>query len=131
MFLLHCLLFCPGAAPPPSWLAAPPPPCLPLPLIRRVNWPAAPLVLGRWVGGGRGERGGDELSLGSHLALSCYFWGVALSPLLDGGKSMATLWPGGKHGVGPNTSIGFYSIFQVACIYTYSILSANTMALSP
>ena len=37
---------------------------------------------------GVGERGGDELSLGSHLALSCYFWGVALSPLLDGGKSM-------------------------------------------
>ena len=68
-------------------------------LIRRVSWLAAPspssLVLGRWVGGvGRalggweGKRGGDELSLGSHLALSCYFWGVALSPLLDSGKSM-------------------------------------------
>ena len=37
---------------------------------------------------GVGERGGDELSLGSHLALSCYFWGMALLPLLDGGKSM-------------------------------------------
>ena len=34
------------------------------------------------------ERGGDELSLGSHLALSCYCWGMALSPLLDGRKSM-------------------------------------------
>ena len=40
------------------------------------------------VGGGRG---GDELSLGSHLAISCCFGGMALSPLLDGGKSMATL----------------------------------------
>ena len=38
---------------------------------------------GRW----EGKRGGDELSLGSHLALSCYFWGGTLSPLLDGGKS--------------------------------------------
>ena len=53
-----------------------------------------------------GERGGDELSLGSHLAPSCYFWGRALSPLLDGGKSMgytlarrenmASLGTGGK-----------------------------------
>ena len=47
-------------------------------------------------GWGVGERGGDELSLGSHLALSCCFGGMALSPLLDGGKSMATLWQGGK-----------------------------------
>ena len=51
---------------------------------------------------GVGERGGDELSLGSHLALSCCFGGMALLPLLDGGKSMATLWQGGKHGVSWN-----------------------------
>ena len=37
---------------------------------------------------GDGERGGDELRLGSHLAPSCYFWGRALSPLPDSGKSM-------------------------------------------
>ena len=37
---------------------------------------------------GVGGEGGDELSVGSHLAPSCYFWGRALSPLLDGGKSM-------------------------------------------
>ena len=43
---------------------------------------------GREGTGGEGKRAGDELSLGSQLALSCYFWGVALSPLLDGGKSM-------------------------------------------
>ena len=35
-----------------------------------------------------GKRGRDELSLGSHLALSCYFWGGAFSPLLDSGKCM-------------------------------------------
>ena len=31
---------------------------------------------------------GDELSVGSHLVPSCYFWGRALSPLLDSGKSI-------------------------------------------
>ena len=84
----------------------------PLHLIRRVNWLAAPPPPWSWVGGwgGREGNGGrwewkrvrDELSLGSHLALSCYFWGVALSPLLDSGKSMATLWQGKKHGVSWN-----------------------------
>ena len=61
--------------------------------------------VGEWGGGGKRE-GWGELSLGSHLVPSCYFWGRALSPLLDGGKSMgytlarrenmASLGTGGK-----------------------------------
>ena len=43
---------------------------------------------GRWEGNWGRWEGIDELGLGSHLALSCYFWGGTLSPLLDGGKSM-------------------------------------------
>ena len=55
---------------------------------------------GEGSGGGGGGRGGDELSVGSHLVPSCYFWGRALSLLLDSGKSTGhILDKAGNYGV--------------------------------
>ena len=74
---------------------------------------------------GVGGRGGDELSVGSHLAPSCYFWGRALLPLLDGGKSTGRiLGKAGKHGVfleqaeNPGSGCALYCLYPTARLGT-------------
>ena len=69
--------------PPPTAPQHPHPPHSPT----QDQWSSQPVDPSDKAAGKR--EGWGELSLGSHLVPSCYFWGRALSPLLDGGKSMA------------------------------------------
>ena len=77
---------------------------------------------GRW----EGKRGRDELGLGSHLALSCYFWGGTLSPLLDGGKSMGETLGRRENMASPGTRGKLVGVVLVEAEYITSIRALHS-----